>query len=242
LAALRALRDLNVAEGHWQRALEIQERIGALCGDDRRREQATLAAIQYEGGQGLLAEGQVQPAIGRLREALRTQADFLPAAIALGDAHMKAGDSREALRVWERAVEAQPVLPLLARLEQAYRAEGRPTRMIALYQEASSRTPDSLPLAFALGRVYFDLAMLDEAADQFQKVEVRAPDLPGLHAFLGAIFERHGQTTEAFEEYRRALRLTGAFAWPYHCGACEAEHATWVDRCPSCRRWNTSRP
>jgi lipopolysaccharide biosynthesis regulator YciM len=84
--------------------------------------------------------------------------------------------------------------------------------------------------------------MLDEAADQFQKVEVRAPDLPGLHAFLGAIFERHGQAAEAFEEYRRALTLTGAFAWPHHCTACGAEHATWVDRCPSCRSWNTSRP
>ena len=144
--------------------------------------------------------------------------------------------------MWERAAETQPVLPLLARLEQIYRAEGRPTRIIALYQEASARTPESVPLAFALGRVYFELAMLDEAADQFQKVEVRAPDLPGLHAFLGAIFERHGQTAEAFEEYRRALALTGAFAWPYHCSACEAKHATWVDRCPACRSWNTSRP
>lgn len=79
--------------------------------------------------------------------------------------------------------------------------------MIALYQEAGARAPESLPLAFALGRVYFERAMLDEAADQFQKVEVRAPDLPGLHAT-----------------------------------ACEAEHASWVDRCPSCRNWNTSRP
>jgi protein O-GlcNAc transferase len=242
LTALRALRDLSVAEGRWQRALELQERIGALWGDDRRREQGTLAAIQYEVGRMLLAAGQIQPAIGRFREALRTHGDFLPAAVALGDAHLKAGDDREALRVWERAVETQPVLPLLARLEQVYRAEGRPTRMIALYQEAGARAPESLPLAFALGRVYFELAMLDEAADQFQKVEVRAPDLPGLHAFLGAIFERHGQTAEAFEEYRRALTLTGVFAWPYHCTACEVDHASWVDRCPSCRNWNTPRP
>jgi len=241
-AALRALRDLSVAEGWWQRALQPQERILALAAGDRPKEQATLAGIQYEVGRTLLAEGQIQPAIGRFREALRSQADFLPAAVALGDAHVKAGDSREALRVWERAVETQPVLPLLARLEQVYRAEGRPTRMIALHQEASARAPESVPLAFALGRVYFELAMLDEAADQFQKVEVRAPDLPGLHAFLGAIFERHGQTPEAFEEYRRALTLTGAFGWPYHCAACGAEHATWVDRCPSCRSWNTSRP
>lgn len=242
LAALRALRDVTAAEGWWSRALDAQERIVALGAGDRRREQAMLVGVQYETGRALLAEGRIQPAIARFREALRAQPDFVPAAVALGDAHAAAGDGREAVRVWERAVEVQPALPLLARLEKAYRAEGRPTRMIALYQGAYARAPESVPLAFALGRVYFELAMLDEAADQFQKVEVRAPNLPGLHAFLGAIFERRGQTAEAFEEYRRTLTLTGAFDWPHRCAACGAEHGRWTDRCPSCRGWNTSQP
>ena len=242
VAALRALRDLAVAEGQWQRALGAQERIVALGSGERRPEQAMLAGIQYELGRALLAEGQAQPAIARFRDALRSQSDFVPAIISLGDAHRAAGDSREALRVWERAVEIHPELPLLARLEQAYRIEGRPTRMIALYQAASARAPESVPLAFALGRVYFELAMLDEAADQFQKVEVREPNLPGLHAVLGAIFERRGQTAEAFEEYRRALTLSFAFDWPYRCSACGAEHGRWIDRCPACHAWNTSRP
>jgi lipopolysaccharide biosynthesis regulator YciM len=241
LVALRALRDLGVAGGQWQPALGAQERIVAL-GSDRHKEQATRAGIEYELGRALLAEGQAQGAIARFREALRSQPDFLPATISLGEAHVAAGDSREALRVWERAAETQPELPLLARLEQAYRVEGRPTRMIALYQAASARVPESVPLAFALGRVYFELAMLDEAADQFQKVEVREPNLPGLHAVLGAIFERRGQTAEAFEEYRRALTLGGAFDWPYRCAACGAEHGRWTDRCPSCLSWDTSRP
>ena len=242
LAALRALRDLAVTEGQWARALGAQERIVALGSGDRREQQAVLAGIQYQLGRGLLDEGQAQPAIARFREALRSQSDFVPAIVSLGDAHMAAGDSREALRVWERAVETQPAQPLLARLERAFRAEGRPTRMIALYEAASARVPESVPLAFALGRVYFELAMLDEAADQFQKVEVREPDLPRLHAFLGAIFERRGQTADAFDEYRRALTLSGAFDWPHHCAACGAEHGRWIDRCPSCGGWNTSRP
>ena len=242
VTALRALRDLAVAEGQWQRALGAQERIVGLGSGEQRPEQAMLAGIQYELGRALLAEGQAQPAIVRFREALRSQSDFVPAAVALGDAHVAAGDGREAVRAWERAVETNPELPLLARLEQAYRIDGRPTRMIALYQAASARVPESVPLAFALGRVYFELAMLDEAADQFQKVEVREPNLPGLHAVLGAIFERRGQTAEAFEEYRRALTLSFAFDWPYRCSACGAEHGRWIDRCPSCRGWNTSRP
>ena len=149
---------------------------------------------------------------------------------------------REAVRTWERAAEAQPALPVLGRLERVYRKEGRPSRMIALYRAASERAPDNLALAVALGRVYFELEMLDEAADQFEKVEVRAPDMPIVHAFLGAVFERRGETRDAFEEYRRALRLGHAFDWPHECAACGVRAPVWDDRCPQCDRWNTLRP
>jgi tetratricopeptide (TPR) repeat protein len=114
--------------------------------------------------------------------------------------------------------------------------------MISLYEDALARQPDNLAVAFGLGRVYFELAMLDEAAEQFQKLEVQAPDLDSIHAYLAAIFERHGQVREAFEEYRRALRLPEGFDWPHRCAACGATRASWFDRCPSCRRWNTARP
>jgi tetratricopeptide (TPR) repeat protein len=114
--------------------------------------------------------------------------------------------------------------------------------MISLYRNALDRHPDNLALAFGLGRVYFELAMLDEAAEQFQKMEVRAADLPLIHAYLGAILERRGQFRDAMEEYRRALRLSDSVQWPHHCATCGALHPRWVDRCPSCHRWNTSRP
>jgi len=243
LTALRALRDLLVERGEWARALGAQERVTASAPPaDRAAEQATAAGIQYEIGRALAADGQQPGAIARFREALKTDPRFLPAAVALGDALLRSGESREAVRAWERGLESQPSLVLLARIEQVYRDEGRPTRMIALYQDACARARDNHALAFALGRVYFELAMLDEAADQFQKVEVRAPDLPGLHAYLGAIFERRGQAADAFTEYRRALASVAAFEWPHRCAACGAEHGRWIDRCPSCRRWNTSRP
>ncbi len=189
-----------------------------------------------------LARGEATAAVGHFRAALRADRDFVPASVALGDAQEAAGDPREAVRTWERAAETHPVLPLLARLERAYREQDRPSRMIALYRAAAERVPDDLALAAALGRVYFELEMLDEAADQFEKIEVRAPDLPTVHAFLGAIFERRGDTREAFDEYRRALRLAHGFDWPHRCTACGVAAPRWQDRCDACRRWNTLRP
>ena len=243
VTALRALRDLAVAEGRWADALPAQERLmSAVAPDERASEQTSLAGIHYERGRARMAEGDLTGGTAAFRDALRVRPDFVPAALALGDAHMQAGDPTQALRVWERAVEAQPALPLLSRIEQQRREEGRPTRMIALYQAAAARQPDNLALALALGRVYFDLSMLDEAVEQLEKVEVRAPDLPVIHAFLGAVFERRGQVREALDEYRRALRSLSSFDWPHRCAACGAERAGWVDRCPSCHRWNTLRP
>jgi tetratricopeptide (TPR) repeat protein len=199
-------------------------------------------ALLHEAGRTELAHGRPASALGYFRGALRIDRDFLPALVALGDAYDAAGDRREAVRAWERAAETHPALPLLARLERAYRDEGRPSRMIALYQDAVARAGDDLALAVALGRVYLELEMLDEAADQLEKVEVRAPDLPLVHAYLGAVFERRGETSAAFEEYRRALRLGHAFEWPHACAACGAAVGGWRERCERCRSWNTVHP
>jgi lipopolysaccharide biosynthesis regulator YciM len=243
LTALRAMRDLSVRRGRWREALAAQERLVDLATEaDKPAELDWLAGVQYEVGKGLLAEGKAQEALSHLREALRANRGFLPAHVAMGDAYSKAGDQREAIRVWERAAEVTPAPVLLRRLEQAYRGEGRPSRMIGLYQAAITRAPEDLVLAFSLGRVYFELEMLDEAADQFEKVEVRTPDFAPLHAYLGAIFERRGQAVEAFQEYRRALTLTQSFEWPHRCSACGIGHPHWQDRCPGCGRWNTSHP
>ncbi len=242
LTALRTMRDLASDLGRWPEALPAQERlVRHAAAEERHEEQVRLAGIHYEIGKARLAGGDAQAAMLACREALRVVPDFLPALLTLGDAHVKAGDSPQALKVWERAAERQPALPLLSRLEQLHRAEGRPTRMIGVYQQAAGRAPESLALALGLARVYFDLSMLDEAADQLQKLEVRAPDLSAIHAYLGAIFERRGQAHEAFEEYRRALGSTGSFEWPHRCTACGATSPRWLDRCAGCRRWDTLR-
>jgi lipopolysaccharide biosynthesis regulator YciM len=241
--ALRALRDFAVSGRQWREALSLQERlVAAVTTDQRAREAEMLAAIHYERGREEMASGRPTAAIGELRQALRSDRRFVPAALALGEAYEAAGDAREAVRAWERAVEITPALPLLGRLERAYRAEGRPSRMIALYRDATARAPDDLALALALGRVYFELEMLDEAADQLEKIEVRAPSVPAVHALLGAVFEHRGQTRDAVEEYRQALTLADAFAWPLRCRECGAPATTWEARCGRCGFWNAIRP
>jgi lipopolysaccharide biosynthesis regulator YciM len=243
LGALRGMRELAVEGGRWREALDLQQRIfGAIGSTERSPESEWLAIIHYELGRADVSRANAGGALGHFKSAVRADRLFLPAALALGDAYELTGDHREAVRSWERAAEHLPALALLARLERAYRQEGRPSRIIALYRTAVERAPDDLALAVALGRVFFELEMLDEAADQFEKVEVRVPGSPVVHALLGAVFERRGETREAFEEYRRALQLGHAFDWPHRCSACAAMGPMWQDRCAQCQRWNTLHP
>jgi tetratricopeptide (TPR) repeat protein len=242
VGTLRGRRDVAAGHGRWSDALQAQEQLlRVVPRGDRAAEEAWLAGIQYEIGRALLGAGDAVGAQARFRDTLRARPDFQPAALSLGDALVKAGDPREARHVWERALELGPIPPLLARIEQLHRADGRPARVISLYQDAARRHPGNLAVAFGLGRACFELTMLDEAAEQFQKLEVQAPDLPSVHAYLGAIFERRGQVREAFEEYRRALRFPEGLEWPHRCAACGATQPGWFERCPACRRWNTSR-
>ena len=241
LGALRQQRDNAIEAGQWEAALGPAERI-ATAASNRDDDLAWIAVIHYELGRQELARGHLTAAATQFRSALRADRNFVPATLALGDALEAGGDRREALRTWERAAEVSPSLPVLARLERAYRDDGRPSRMIALYRAAAERSPDDLALAVELGRVYFDLEMLDEAADQFEKIEVRAPDLPVVHAYLGAVFEHRGDIADAFAEYRRALHLAHSFAVPHRCDACGALADGWYDRCARCRGWNTLRP
>jgi lipopolysaccharide biosynthesis regulator YciM len=243
VGALRALRDLAAESARWPEALDAEETlVDVVPASERRAEHEWLAAFHYEQGRADLVAGRLSSAIAHFRQAVRVDRDFVPAALSLGDALESSGDLREAVRVWERAAERRPALPVLARLERAYRLEGRPSRMIALYRAAVERAPDDFALVVALGRVYFELEMLDEAADHFERLEMRAREFPVVHAFLGAIFERRGEPREAFEEYRKALRLAQAFTWPHRCAECSALASTWEDRCPRCGRWNSLRP
>jgi len=119
LTALRALRDLTAAGGRWTDAAAAQERlVGAVDSRARAGEQVELAGLHYERGRACATAGASDDAISAFRDALRVQPDFVPAAVALGDAYLAAGDAAQAVKVWERAAESQPALPLLSRIER----------------------------------------------------------------------------------------------------------------------------
>ena len=112
--ALRGLRRLAVDAGAWPEALSLAERtMAAVPANERSREAEWLAGIHYELGRAEMQRGQPAAATAHFRGALKADRAFLPAALALGEAHEAAGDHREAVKAWEQATERLPALPLL---------------------------------------------------------------------------------------------------------------------------------
>ncbi|HTG10817.1 MAG TPA: tetratricopeptide repeat protein, partial [Candidatus Eisenbacteria bacterium] len=113
-ATAQAGRDALIERRRFAEALEIQARVMQTAPREERAVESTvLAGLHYEIGRERLEKEDRTGAIAHLKDALRAQPDFVPAALLLGEAHLKAGEPREALRVWERAAEGpQPALPV----------------------------------------------------------------------------------------------------------------------------------
>jgi len=240
--ALAWLRGLSMAEGRWEEALDLQRRLLRQATDaTRAQEKASLVGIRYEAGKAALGEGRCHDAQRLFQETIRDDANFVPGYLGLGDTYQALGRRREAVRAWQQGLERVSALPLLHRLEQYERREGHPGEMIQVAQRALARAPDDVTLTVHLGLVYAELSMLDEAAEQFERLAALAPEIGTFHAHLGSLLERRGKIPEALAEYGEALRSLGAFDLPCRCLECGAAAPRWVDRCERCGRWNTVR-
>ena len=241
--ALRWLRDLTVAEGRWEEAVPLQERLTrrASTAEAKARGKGLLAGIRYEVAKAARAEGRTRDARRLFQAVIRDDPGFVPGYLGLGDVLQTLGRARDAVRTWEAGLERTSALPLLHRLERYEREAGHPGEMIDRAQRALARMPDDPTLTFYLGQVYLELSMLDEATEQFERLAALAPGIATFHAHLGSLLERRGKIAEAVSEYSEALRIRGVFELPHRCGECGTFSAGWADRCDRCGSWNSVR-
>ena len=82
-------------------------------------------------------------------------------------------------------------------------------------------------------------AVIDEALDEFKKLESTVPEASPVHLFLASIHERRGETDLAFQEYSRAFEQEKFSFFGYRCDYCKRVAAEWGGTCPGCGRRNT---
>jgi tetratricopeptide (TPR) repeat protein len=104
-------------------------------------------------------------------------------------------------------VEKDPNSRLFLPLAEEYRKSGMPDEAISVILSGLERQPGYTSARVALGRIYLEKNMIEEARDEFEKVVSVIPDNLFSHKKLAEIYRERGETHKATDEYRKVIQL-----------------------------------
>ncbi len=241
LRALARIRDIHQGAGNFEKAEETQERILKLTlpSKEREAEHGRLVGLKYETGRVLLEDGNLEKAKRVFKNLLKTERDFVPAYLGLGEVYLEENRSAEAAALWEDAYKTTGSITLLHRLEDLYLKLGTPAKIINFYKSALSGNPKDVSLNFFLGKLYYRLEMIDDAFNTLSAIDSSTRSLVDLHKLLGNLYLRRGSYQPAAAEFKKALAYGDKPVVPYRCVSCDHFSTEWSGRCPRCGKWNT---
>jgi tetratricopeptide (TPR) repeat protein len=131
----------------------------------------------------------------------------------LGQALMKRGKTREAIRSYEEALRIDPnFVEAHSNLGIALVQQGRLPEAIRHYEEALRINPDFAEAHNNLGTAFLRLGKRPEAIQQLEQALRLKPNYVEAHNNLGAALAQAGRVPEAIAHYQEALRLNPDYA------------------------------
>lgn len=242
--ALSRIRDAYSQKKDWKNACAIQKRLLPLIQDkeEKQKEQERFAQLIYCHGMNYWERGSVDSAISEFKKALRIDPKCLPAHITLGDAYLKSGNKKAALKTWQSGFGITHSPLCLLRIQKFHQDSGDLTDAVKIYQKAIGSTENSEKdvLVLLLGALYLDRSDADEA---IRMLENALPEKSVPHWLLlaNAYRLKHdtGQMEKASESAYRRMRES---IIEFTCGACKKSFGEWQGFCPECRSWNSLVP
>ena len=243
LEAMRELRDIYIAEGEWEQALELQGRIiKVIPEEDSDQERKLQQGLRYEHARLEAEAGEDEKGIKELKEIIKEDHSFIPPQVLLGELLREAGESKEAIKVWRKGFEDTHEVLFLNKLEDLYLAQEDPRAIIHLYLEAMEKNPNNIIIPFLYARLCLRLEIIDEALERLKEMETTLSDHPSYHYLLADVYSHRADYERASQEYRRGLDLEGGLYVPYRCTRCQKNVKDWLPHCPSCGQWGTFTP
>lgn len=238
---LARVRDLHVAEADWKAAIETQRQLLKAAGAGATIEHTTLLGLRAERGYELLRAGDADAARTVAKELVAEDPGFEPGQILRGEVEIEAGQTDEATRYWQAGVAATGSVELLRRLANLYLENEQPEDAIRVLREAADTMQGEAVLAarILLGRLYYRLELIDEAAELFEQLSGMVVDSPVIDTYLAKVRRRRQETEEAYELLEETIRRGGVLDPRYRCRECATKHRQHAHRCSGCGRWGT---
>ncbi|HUX07080.1 MAG TPA: tetratricopeptide repeat protein [Acidobacteriota bacterium] len=242
-AIYRQLRDVLLAEGSWEEALEVHRKLIPLVSHNGRRieEMALLSGLEYEVATARLNGGDTNAAIQMFKSIIQRDTAFLPAHVDLGEALLQAGKNDEAVETWLKGYEAITSPVLLVRLEDYYLDNDNPEKAIEIYHKVIAKEEENLMPKLLLGKLFYHLSMMDRAMAIFEEIDSEFEHAPVMQYFMGKIQSRKGEHENAFETLRTLVRGSGLLQTEFICTSCCTTYDAYHPRCSKCGSWNTIR-
>ena len=238
--AMRALRDIYIEEKEWDEALNLQRKIIKVSPQGEiDREKKLQRGLRYEHARLMADRGEEDKGIRELKDIIREDPTFSPPRVLLGTLLRRAGETKEAIKVWRKGFERTHEIIFLNNLEDLYLSQENPRGIIRLYLDAMEKEPNNIVIPFFYARLCLRLEMIDEALEKLQEMEANLSEHPSYHYLLAEGYSHRADYEQAAEEYRKGLALEGGTYVPYRCTNCQREVKDWLPLCPSCNQWGT---
>ena len=126
------------------------------------------------------------------------------------------GESEEAFRFFQKAIEADPTLAgAYNDLGGIFHRRGQIEKAIPYYQKALSLHSNFAEAHYNLGNAFKETGLWPEAVNHTQKAIELDPNLHEAHYILGIAFYEQGQLDEAIGSWQKALQLKPGFTEVY---------------------------
>ena len=157
----------------------------------------------------------------------------------LGEAELLLGREEAAIGAWRDGYVETGSPVFLARVEDHFIEEEEPVLAIETLRGLIAAAANDLLPRFYLGRLYYRLEMLDEAARTLAGIGDRIRSSPTYHYLVGRIQERQGHLGRAVDAYVSCLKQLELGTAEYVCRVCRERSPDWRDFCARCASWNS---
>lgn len=175
------------------------------------------AEAQYSLGQGLAAAGRPREAVPPLQQAVRLQADHLPALVLLGRLLIELGNARAGKAALDSALARAPRrYEALFDLGTLLHEHGRPEEALVAFDAAIEVGPETASAHHNRGICLRALGRVEDAAAAYRRATEIDPAHEKAHNNLGNCLRHLGRLAEAEQALRRATALAPDWAMAHY--------------------------
>lgn len=229
------MREVYLKSEDWISAVDVQRKLVVRTEGKGKKEKEMLSQYIYKNGSRHFNNDNFDLAITEFKRALRENSRCLPAHLLLGDAYLKTGDKRGALRAWKKGYANTKSTTCMMRMEKVYKDLGQAEEMIKEYKEAimnsQNETREMLVILLSV------LCLEERTPQETIRVieENTGPEksiIPSL--ILSDAYKQDDNETKSQKALEVATRQIKRAVSNFKCGACGNISGEWTDNCSAC--------